>query len=427
MRKLLFIMVLSTLPLFASWQELERQVGAWRGDFLINAPARRVRCAILPFSTDGDALPLGALVNASSNQTTRLVVLFPPEKQSDSKEARIIIPDMESVKTEGGDVPLDGDIITQLLQNPYRFCKGKLDADEQAALLRMASVFQIKFRRYKLLPLFIGNETPQDMVKALAAQLMKERNTLVVAIQQETVSEETDTTVVQAAKALGFSPKLTALGTTKSMHDQKKHTVLLFQESPQQESAINQKDAPAFITQFEAKILLELARDVIASQITKSDSPLMPTFSENLSKPYGSQLELKNNGQTVGQFLTMAGKTPLANSVVLQAYKFVKDDAYHLTKEDLPNLKFTITILSIPQRIDFKTLEELYTKIKPNRDGAFLTVNGKTTGFVPIVWKQVKTPEMFVKALCAKLSVSPEDLLQPNTQFMTFETVTISE
>ena len=415
------------MPLLASWQELERQVGTWRGDFLINAPARRVRCAILPFALDGDALPLGALVNAASNQTTRLVVLFPPEKQSDSKEARIIIPDMESVKTEGGDVPLDGAVITQLLQNPYRFCKGKLDSGEQAALLRMASVFQIKFRRYKLLPLFIGNETPQDTVKALTAQLMRERNTLVVAINHDTVSESTDTPVSQAAKALGFSPKLTALGTTKSMHDQKRHTALLFQESPQQESAINRKDAPAFITQFEARILLGLAKDVIASQLTKSDSPLMPTFSENLSKPYGCQFELKKNGAPVGLFLTMAGKTPLANTVVLQAYKFLKDDTYNLTKEDLPNLKITITILSIPQKLEFKTLEELYTQIRPNRDGAFLTVNGKTTGFVPAVWKQAKTPEMFVKALCAKLSVSPEELLQPNTQFMTFEAVTISE
>ena len=183
-RYLAIVAALLLLGLFsrgnaASAQELESLVGNWRGDYLINAPARKVRAAIIPLP-EGEALsPLGACVNCAPIMTQRLVLLFPPAPGAEADESRIIIPLPASIRTEKGALPLDAEA-ERLLKDESLFCQGELDDSEQKMLSMLLLVFQMKFKTYRALPLFVGPVTSPARLEKTIAALLQDRNTFLI-------------------------------------------------------------------------------------------------------------------------------------------------------------------------------------------------------------------------------------------------------
>lgn len=179
----------------------------------------------------------------------------------------------------------------------------------------------------------------------------------------------------------------------------------------------------------EKALLLDLARRVITTQLEKQEPPPLPTYSRNLMQKYGCQVAITKGDATLGQYLIMPGKEPLAKAVVMNAARFLKSDGERppVTLTDLAGAKFEISVLSEPVAVAFTTPEELYRRLQPGRHGVLLAAGGKQAGFLPVVWKQAPAPTQFMEALCRRIGQTTEALAKPDTKVELFEVFIFAE
>ncbi len=65
-----------------------------------------------------------------------------------------------------------------------------------------------------------------------------------------------------------------------------------------------------------------------------------------------------------------------------------------------------VSLLSIPQPLEFRTPEELVAKLKPGIHGVILKKGGAGATFLPQVWEQLPEAEAFLTRLCVKAGLS---------------------
>ena len=80
-----------------------------------------------------------------------------------------------------------------------------------------------------------------------------------------------------------------------------------------------------------------------------------------------------------------------------------------------------VGVFSKPFTLCFKTLEQLYAQLRKGRHGVVLTVDGKSSGFVPSFWRHYETPEEFMAALCSRSGKTAAVLLEPSVEVAVFE------
>ena len=73
-----------------------------------------------------------------------------------------------------------------------------------------------------------------------------------------------------------------------------------------------------------------------------------------------------------------------------------------LTKEELPLIHIEISVLTVPEKLVYKTEKELLDKLRPKIDGVIIRKNIHQATFLPQVWEQLPDKEMFLNELCLK-------------------------
>ncbi|MCD4668677.1 MAG: AmmeMemoRadiSam system protein A [Sulfurimonas sp.] len=78
-----------------------------------------------------------------------------------------------------------------------------------------------------------------------------------------------------------------------------------------------------------------------------------------------------------------------------------------LSVEELSHLSLEVSVLSEPKILEYKGYNDLVQKIKPNKDGLILK-HGRFQGtFLPQVWEQLPSPELFLEHLSMKAGATP--------------------
>ena len=108
----------------------------------------------------------------------------------------------------------------------------------------------------------------------------------------------------------------------------------------------------------------------------------------------------------IGSLLpTQAISLDIAQNVYAAANK---DKRFTPLKDDeLPNIDFTVSLLSSYERINFKSEDDLLNKIKPYEDGLVIRDGDRQGLLLPSVWKDFSTPKEFLNALKIKAGLSP--------------------
>ena len=427
---------------------LEEQIGGWLGETMKARPERQVRVLVLhggSFEKCGRAW--GAAARCLPAKTGTLFMLFAPPE--DSREARIIIPELERLKTELGDVPLDVHAIEELKnENRGLVVSGRMNESGLTRISQIASVFLVKLRTYKIVPMFLGGRTDCAQVQRMLLPYMKDSSTVLLTFMPDQWSSPLLEAMGQAISGEGNALPGTlriAAGVVSSLGlqvdegaltsppDKSIDTgalsgrILFCQNTPEMEAAGQSTGQEGFLTSFEGRILLDFVRDVLDSQLKKTASPSVPSFSRNYVEPYGCQVYLLKDGKSVAQATSMPGSTPLSSLLVVTVARFLREDAsYKLTAEELPKLKIRLGVLSVPEPLPFGSLAELYEKL-PSGQGVLIEIDGKKAGFLPQVWKQVSRKEDFMAALCRRLSKTPQDLLAEGAKVQTFKLIEFEE
>jgi len=78
-----------------------------------------------------------------------------------------------------------------------------------------------------------------------------------------------------------------------------------------------------------------------------------------------------------------------------------------LDNDELSHLNLEVSVLSEPKILEYKDYDDLLQKIQPNIDGLILQ-HGRYKGtFLPQVWEQLATPELFLQHLSMKAGANP--------------------
>lgn len=120
-------------------------------------------------------------------------------------------------------------------------------------------------------------------------------------------------------------------------------------------------------------------------------------FSDDLRQPRATFVTLHLHDELRGCIGTLQAHQPLVFDVVQNARSAAFQDPRFspVTKSEFPLLEPHISVLSIPEPIEFSSEEDLLEKIRPGIDGLVLTAAGHRGTFLPSVWDSLPTTREF--------------------------------
>ncbi|MBF0117907.1 MAG: AmmeMemoRadiSam system protein A [Desulfobacterales bacterium] len=159
----------------------------------------------------------------------------------------------------------------------------------------------------------------------------------------------------------------------------------------------------------EKKSLLILARSSIESKIVKGAAVKKPENpSPLLMKKMGCFVTLHKSNNLRGCIGNIEPVMPLILGVEENALNAAFHDPRFpkLSKSELPLVNIEISVLTTPEDLKFKDLDDLKQKLKPHLHGVILSKGFRKATFLPQVWEQLPTFESFLSHLCLKAGMS---------------------
>ncbi len=187
------------------------------------------------------------------------------------------------------------------------------------------------------------------------------------------------------------------------------------------------------ISETSRKTLLNMARKAIEYKIKGAQYKLDDTEANELPD------ELKEKRAV---FVTLTKKTELRGCIghlepTQEIYKDVIENAISagfgdprfssVTEKELKDIVIEISILSLPEKIEYNTIDELLNSIIPGKHGLIIKKGFKGATFLPQVWEQLPNKENFFTNLCAKAGMYPEEWKNGKLEVETYEVENFKE
>ncbi|NOZ08968.1 MAG: AmmeMemoRadiSam system protein A [FCB group bacterium] len=156
----------------------------------------------------------------------------------------------------------------------------------------------------------------------------------------------------------------------------------------------------------EQQALLQYARRSIkwglehTGTLTVSDGDLTDTFRQ----PASTFVTLHLGEDLRGCIGRLKSNRPLLTDVIENAHSAAFADYRFppVTAPELGKIIISISVLSRPHALYFKSEEDLLGQLVPGTDGLILSVPGHTGTFLPSVWESLPTPREFLEQLKRK-------------------------
>lgn len=158
------------------------------------------------------------------------------------------------------------------------------------------------------------------------------------------------------------------------------------------------------ITRSQAELLLQLARRTIESRLKNravtDTPPADPVFQEEAA----TFVTLKIGGELRGCIGSLEPSGSLWDNVRSNANNAAFHDGRFrpLSEEELASVHIDISLLTQPKVLEYLDGDDLAAKLRPGIDGVILRHGRTGATFLPQVWEQLPTPELFLGHLCRK-------------------------
>ncbi len=289
-------------------------------------------------------------------------------------------------------------------------------------------------KRFKLVPVVIGEADPAALAKGLAGQI--DERTIVVAssdlshyhpydaaqaLDRRCVKAigDLDVEAMQRQEACGKLPILTLMHLARQKGW--KAQVLDYRNSG---DATGDKDrvvgytavafyapAPETLSASDRKFLLELARQTLRSVTTNGPVPEVAAAAvpPKLVDKKACFVTLTKNGTLRGCIGHLTAMEPLHQAVAENARNAALRDPRFtpVQPEELGEIKIEISVLTEPQSLAFSSPDDLLSKLHPNEDGVLLHIGPRTATFLPQVWAQIPDKVQFLEHLSEKAGCEP--------------------
>ncbi len=157
------------------------------------------------------------------------------------------------------------------------------------------------------------------------------------------------------------------------------------------------------------KIYLQLARAAIAQSVgIKYDLDLDKLLNDYPQlKEWGSSFVTITKGENDvlrGCIGSLEAYRPIYEDIILNARAAALHDPrfQSLSELEYNDIKIEVSILSKPKKLGYTDIEDLKNKIRPGIDGVILKLDGYQATFLPQVWEQLPSFDLFFSHLCQK-------------------------
>lgn len=176
----------------------------------------------------------------------------------------------------------------------------------------------------------------------------------------------------------------------------------------------------------EKNYILNLARRSIGyyfktDKVLEVDAGELP--SEQLKEKRACFVTLTIAGNLRGCIGHVEPVQPLYLDVIDNAVSAAFNDArfYPLKEEEFNKVDIEVSLLSVPQLLQFASADELLSKLRPNIDGVILRQGNYGATYLPQVWEQLPDKEQFLSSLCTKAGLSPNAWQRSNIEVMVYK------
>ncbi len=175
----------------------------------------------------------------------------------------------------------------------------------------------------------------------------------------------------------------------------------------------------------EQKLLLETARNAIWKELNKEEKlPLVvDEYSPMLQEKGACFITLKKKGVLRGCVGSIEVVQPLIKDVrdravaaAFQDYRFPP-----LTLPEFDEIRIEISRLTQPCILNYEDAEDLINKLRPQIDGVILRYQTRRATFLPQVWEQLPSPELFLNRLCIKMGLDQSAWRSVKLQVETYQ------
>ncbi len=173
------------------------------------------------------------------------------------------------------------------------------------------------------------------------------------------------------------------------------------------------------------RYLLSLARQTIASVLEGKETPKvdLERVSEDLRRPGASFVTLTIGGELRGCIGSIEPRRPL----VLDVQENAVAAAFHdprfppLSPRELGRTHIEISVLTVPQPLNYEDPADLLAKLRPEVDGVIIERGWHRATFLPQVWEKLPDPREFLEHLCLKAGLPPDDYRRPGLRVYTYQ------
>jgi len=165
-------------------------------------------------------------------------------------------------------------------------------------------------------------------------------------------------------------------------------------------------------TEGERRTLLQLAVRSLEHGLARR-APWLPSADAHpgpLQAHRASFVTLELEQALRGCIGVLEASRPLALDVAQNAYAAAFEDPRFppLTAAELDGLDIHVSVLSPPERLKFRSRDDLLAQIRPGIDGLILEDHGHRGTFLPSVWDQLESPLSFFAHLLMKAGLPRE-------------------
>ena len=158
-------------------------------------------------------------------------------------------------------------------------------------------------------------------------------------------------------------------------------------------------------------LLLKLAHDSIKDELFASksiDENLLLNEHPFLKEERAVFVTLNLHGHLRGCIGSLLPRRSLLEDIVQNAKSAAFSDPRFpsLSKEEFENIEREIALLTIPEKLEYKDVEDLKSKLRVGIDGVILKKGFYQATFLPSVWEQLPTFELFFNHLCQKAGLN---------------------
>lgn len=150
--------------------------------------------------------------------------------------------------------------------------------------------------------------------------------------------------------------------------------------------------------------LFKLARESIRAELEGRELKVNEKTKKKYSLKKACFVTLTINNELRGCIGSLEARQELWKDVLENSRNAAFNDTRFekLSLKEFEKIKIEISILSVPEKIEYKDAKDLLSKIKKGKDGLIIKYGFYSATYLPQVWEQISEKQDFLSSLCKK-------------------------